>query len=617
MPVDLSKVSRGNTAGRHGAKAPRSKFIWINAQIIAQAESGCGLEALLCTTATHMPHMNLVNLTTAAHRLAKMVAHDAQAQTCLVHHPVFLELLDRVIKQLAVATLGSVQPQSLSNFIWALATARYVSAPVVTLIIELVLPILPKFKPFELSTTLWAIAKLRSVSSDEFISVPLHSLFDAAAQHIIECKTSFSFRVLSMLAWAFATVGHHNLNLLAVVAARMLNQMHEAGCQEMSNATWAYGTLGLLHAELFEAVVQQALPQLHRFKPQELSNMLWGFAATSFFHEQFFLQAANTAVGHGMEPQHLANILWAFARVRPNHAVTRNVVMCFLPSCVMNLAALKTQELSSIALSIAKAFGSSNVSHDAPPGEVLDFFSRSIEVIPARMNAFGTQSLLNMLSAFAQISVDLTERLLAKIRQEVLRRMTDMLSIELIRALEVFLQMTTDESSVTVVAIAGCLACEIEGRILGLPKQDIRCLSRICVRFFGLKDTPVLTRRQLQWCCHNIAVISSNGTLSSNGENDSKDSFAISDTARCDTLHGGNNGVDVDDALTESTQDLETISSGDSGSEMEFDALSFGSHAFSLVDSVMIRKAVKNTFLHFGGKCSSVRSRSAPPAMKA
>jgi len=66
---------------RQAERAKKSASVmWINGQIIANSQKG--VNELLLTVSTHLPQMNLVNLTTAMHRLGKFASHDPRCGLC-------------------------------------------------------------------------------------------------------------------------------------------------------------------------------------------------------------------------------------------------------------------------------------------------------------------------------------------------------------------------------------------------------------------------------------------------------------------------------------------------------------------------------------------------------
>ncbi|CAK0886031.1 unnamed protein product [Prorocentrum cordatum] len=287
--------------------------------------------------------MNLVNLSTAIHRLAKITANDPRAQAVLRQHPALEELQAAIASALEVLEPGEVQPQSLSNVVWSLATMRLLNWSLLQVVAALAMTNISLFKPFELSTMLWAFAKLVSTDHGEPGS-NVKPFFHVAANHITKHVQDFGFRCLATTAWAFATARQRHARFFRSIAAQMIPMVHAANCQEMANTAWAFGTTDFHDDQLFTALAERALMQLHDFKPQELSNLLWGFATNGFFHEGLFASSGLAAQRMNLQAQHLANILWAFARVQPRHHATQATTLSLLPLCISQLESFKPQE---------------------------------------------------------------------------------------------------------------------------------------------------------------------------------------------------------------------------------------------------------------------------------
>merc|ERR1719276_346200 len=98
------------------APTKRTTFPQVNSKIVAVAELG-SLDLLLSTVKEYLPVMNLVNMSTALHRLAKLTAYDGHSQARLRDHPVLAKLLAAAQGTLkkAVANNSSPSCQALSN----------------------------------------------------------------------------------------------------------------------------------------------------------------------------------------------------------------------------------------------------------------------------------------------------------------------------------------------------------------------------------------------------------------------------------------------------------------------------------------------------------------------
>jgi hypothetical protein len=477
--------------------------VWINALIIAKCDSGGNISDVLSTIVRRLPQMNLVNMTTAIHRLGKMVSHDAKAQSQLKQSHIFTDLVVAIAKSLANGNSADTQPQSLSNILWALASIRQGSVQIVRLACERAIPNIERFKPFELSMMLWAISKLATMDSNLHLDEePAKSMFGESSKYVMERVASIEFRCLSMIVWAYATAKLANHDLFSIVASQMMRTAHTATCQEMGNTVWAFGTFSYTEYQLFNTLAQKGMTEMENLKPQELSNMLWGFASSGFFHETFFQRAASVAATKDLSPQHLANIIWAFSLARPKHPLTQSIILKFLPSCCHQIDDFKPQELSSVIFSVAKAF----VPNDEPgqrselPAEAVRLFRCIPSVLPYEMESFSTQSLINMAAALEMVGLCDENTLLPSLALEALHRARAVQPAELLRLFQVFLAALPYGNYANVVS---SMAMILAGSVDNLRQRDARSLSRTCMEYLGF--TRGLNRQELKRVCIQLA----------------------------------------------------------------------------------------------------------------
>mmetsp|Transcript_67861 Transcript_67861/g.147775 ORF Transcript_67861/g.147775 Transcript_67861/m.147775 type:complete len:887 (-) Transcript_67861:75-2735(-) len=550
------RSKRGPKTRGNQSRGERDSFPWVNAQIISASETGT-TNQLLTTIAALLSQMNLVNLSTALHRLAKVTSNDSHAQGELRRHPTLDQLLVAICDVLGSIDASEAQPQSLSNIAWSLATIRLVKRPLVQVLASLAVTNMASFKPFELSTMLWALTKIGGV--DESAAWAAKPVFQAAAAHIVKNVQTFAFRCLATTVWAFATAKQRHARLFRCIAAQMMPLVHSANCQELANTVWAFGTADFHDDHLFAEVAEQSLLRLEQFKAQEISNILWGFATNGFFHEAFFAHASVIVQGMELEAQHLANILWAFARVRPRHPLTQVTVLALLPNCTAQLNSFKPQEVSSTALAVAKAFGHcdeleriSNVPGAArtpPPGGVMQQPPQALAFLRAvvpwalgRLHEFSAQSLANTVIAFVMLQMDYDSSLLPAIGDAVLRRYNTLEPTSMLHLLKGFAAVPHCPGSLQVVqALSAGLGHNVEE----LRPQELQALWRICS---GLLGTPCgTTPEEIRGHCMALAAgegMSGNQARLSNEveDNPATSMAAISASTMAGTNMGGWNG---------------------------------------------------------------------------
>eukprot|EP00928_Gymnodinium_smaydae_P056919 TRINITY_DN40209_c0_g1_i1.p1 TRINITY_DN40209_c0_g1~~TRINITY_DN40209_c0_g1_i1.p1 ORF type:complete len:461 (-),score=60.03 TRINITY_DN40209_c0_g1_i1:86-1339(-) len=270
--------------------AGRYRCPWINSQLIAEAGD---VNRLLNAIQAYLPHMNLVNISTALHRLAKLVSSSKAAQRAIRHNNVLSELLTAAHAALERAQCSCASPpcQALSNVTWALATLKVVNSDLWHAAAVLAGQVITSFKPFELSSTLWAFAKAGSL--DERVQIDSHSFFLSAAAHLRQHGQDLTFRCVIMTVWAFACHGMHDVALFKAAADRLVDPIGDASCQELCDTTWAFGTAGVLHEELFNAITQACLQRLGDFAPRQLSDVLHAFYSVGFNPKELAEAAAS------------------------------------------------------------------------------------------------------------------------------------------------------------------------------------------------------------------------------------------------------------------------------------------------------------------------------------
>lgn len=496
----------------------RSTHPWINQQIILASDTG-NLNQLVATVEAHLLEMNLVNLSTALHRLARMTQTDYSVQMQLRRTlmPNILVSLREALKR-AVYSASPPRSQALSNITWALASMQLPDIQCIELLAKQTTEQLGDFKHFELSTTLWAFAKLGSI--DVAVHKYVFPVFATASEYIVACLDKFTFRGLVMTLWAFATARQHDARLFRVVAAHLLPNLHTANCQELANTAWSFTTAGVHKERLFSRIAEEAIPRLAEFKPQELSSILWSFAAIGFCQEAFFEAAAVVVRGMQLQAQQLANILWAFTRARARQPSTQQAVLALLPRCTELIKTFKPQELASVSLAAAKSFGRGVDSQEvdvptAVPGAVplvvSTFFYTALPLVAPDLKEYSGQSVANIAHSFLSVHIGLESELFPAVGYEVAMRAEKLENSALLLLLKTLPQAPRS----TPVHGAICmLFAEASRRIhsKSLQPREISNLSRICNTLMGNESTSSsMDPNQLLECCSILAQ--SSGTL--------------------------------------------------------------------------------------------------------
>lgn len=512
MSEDMQQNGPG---GRHrnrarGRKAiKRATFPFINSQIIAIADSG-DLDLLISTIEGYIPQMNLVNVSTAMHRLAKMTSSNPHLQSALQQHSVMINLTNFARAALRKAEMSTSPPQcqALSNITWSMATIQIVDLDLLQTAARLSYRHIQSFKPFELSAGLWAYAKLDSLSPEACESAG--PLFQAAGEYIPAKVDQFSFRCLVMSAWAFATARQHNERFFRGIASQMQSMIHTAQCQELANAAWAFSTAGVREEKLFHELARNAMRLLADFKPQELSNIMWAFAAAGHFREDFFLASAAAVQTLDLQPQQLANMMWALSRIRPRHRVTATTILALLPRCTGSLECFKPQELASVALAVAKCFGNVSVesqdrnnsdpnsaSNATSHSQVHEFFMAALPLVASRLRFFSGQSLANIATSYLAMGMGSKTNLYSAIACEVCVRLKSLESGALLLLLR---NLPAAPHSACGVAICR-LFDEAYRRLDSFTAKELQILGKICASLVGLPPSRVVQPADIAKIC--------------------------------------------------------------------------------------------------------------------
>jgi hypothetical protein len=555
--------------------------------------------------------MNLVNISKALHRLAKMTGTNPDQVAMLQLHPLVVRLLGEVSTALVTADVEVSAPrcQALSNITWALATMGIVDKPLLRMVANLAEMSIVDFKPFELATLLWAFAKLGA--ADAAVREWSEPLFQVSGDHILQQADRFNFRCHVMIVWAFATARNKSTRLFGDIARRMVPRMHTASCQELANTAWSFSTVGVYEEGLFSELASSALLMLSEFKPQELSILLWSFAAIGFVHEDFFDNAALVASKTDLQAQHLANVLWAHSRVRPRHRTTQAVLLALLPRCMQVIESFKPQEISSVALAAAKCFGPHGVqlpSSKAPsadlfvlPSQARDFFVSALPWVMQHLSEFSGQSLANITSAYVAVQIGGDAGFFQAIGREVLRRVG---ALEASALLVLLRSLPGAPQGMWVHGAIRMLLAEAANRVDTLLPNEAQVLSKICTDLQGAQSNGGggVSYGDLRNSCQALAESGAWATaVLSDAWDEAFDMPAerVGDKSSDPVRQGDDAVVSVEASAEENSEkdgifasDASTADEDDGGAE-NFDR-AVKQHGFSAGGMIL---AVKNTFI--------------------
>mmetsp|Transcript_15078 Transcript_15078/g.40670 ORF Transcript_15078/g.40670 Transcript_15078/m.40670 type:complete len:462 (-) Transcript_15078:31-1416(-) len=276
----------------------------INAQIIAAAETK-NLTLLMATVEEYLKHMNIVNLSTALHRLAKLAAANPALVASLRQNHTLSDMVKAVRNLLWHASEENAAPQcqALSNIVWSFATLQVVDEPVLRCSAELASKHLAGFKQFELASLLWSYAKL--VDMRPALHKVCSPLFRQAAEYVKQRLDQFTFRCSVMLLWAYSAVQEHHAELLRSLTTQMMPLPRTIGCNDLVTIASSLSQATGCPETIFADIANKAVCRIHDFKIDELIDLVSAFARARCFHERLFEKALAVVASKSDAPRSL------------------------------------------------------------------------------------------------------------------------------------------------------------------------------------------------------------------------------------------------------------------------------------------------------------------------
>eukprot|EP00927_Polykrikos_kofoidii_P028100 TRINITY_DN24592_c0_g2_i2.p1 TRINITY_DN24592_c0_g2~~TRINITY_DN24592_c0_g2_i2.p1 ORF type:complete len:297 (-),score=55.72 TRINITY_DN24592_c0_g2_i2:20-886(-) len=244
----------------------------LSAQMmILEAAAQRDVQALLGVVRTRASELNAVSVSTAAHRLARLLKAERRQ-----HGPASRRSVHELRAPL-LSLADKLGPQGIANTLWALATLH--------------------------------------CEDDELFS----RLSEVAAEQTQQCSALH----LSNLAWALATLSKSESTLVAPLANEvpLRAAAGEFTPQGLSNILWSFVELRNWDARVFDSVGAASAVAASKFNAQDFSNTLWAFSMYprhSSEHKPMLrsFAVAAASIAPRLKPQDLSNIVWAFADVQ-------------------------------------------------------------------------------------------------------------------------------------------------------------------------------------------------------------------------------------------------------------------------------------------------------------
>jgi len=495
--------------------AKRDTFPWISSQIITVSESGSLME-LSQTCQAYTSQMNLVNISTAFHRIARLWTSNEDQEAAMMAQSVVEGLIQQANTVLARASASGTKPssQALANITWAMATLNIIDEPLLKAIATPAQSQVETFKPFELSTILWSFGKM-NLANPELCGCAAQ-LFEAAASVVPRSLEEFTLRCLVTITWAFAAFRHKEEHLFQAIGDHLISQVHTANCGELANIAWAYGLLQVHHEKLFQEVARRANVRLQDFKQQEIATIIWGFAASDFLPAAFFGNAALAAQRLALTPQQTTNILWALTRRRCKQTSLATTVLALLPAAMKQIERFNMPEIAICSMAAAKVV--KHIESNGKSGQkvssatsAVDFCVKAMQQALSRLNELSNVMLVNLAASFLIVGCPGSVVLLAAAGREALHRLQVLENPVLLHLIRVF---SVDLTALQPPALleGACqgmfraLFAEAARRMDSFKPREMQSLSVLCAQPLGLENAGDMSAGDLRSCCFALAT---------------------------------------------------------------------------------------------------------------
>jgi len=374
------------------------------------------IEALLLFTRKEIRRFDAGNVVIALASLPKLAGARGLESFC--QHLGWVELEERVS-----SCIQRLEPRGLAMVSYAAARLRWRDQSLLEAIIAAAEKRIGDFGSTDIAKLSWSLAKL-------CILDPAKNLWASLAKEGSRKCCTGSFIDISMIAWAFASIGLHDRALFGQLATAIINREPELPPQTISNIAWAFAKAKMKNELLFEALARRSIETAAQFDTQGVSNTLWGFASLGINHEGVFAalgeHTVNSALWRHFSPQMASNVIWAFSRagitdVPVFTAITQyireqshrfdnqNISNC---AWAFALAELQSKEvfnvLTQCALGRLRSFRMSELSGllwAFARAKVADspIFEEAVEVLMPRQKELDSQGLSNLIWILATV----------------------------------------------------------------------------------------------------------------------------------------------------------------------------------------------------------------------
>ena len=178
---------------------------------------------------------------------------------------------------------------------------------------------------------------------------------EAMACEIIRRPSSaFSLQVVIGIAWAYASAGCHEKDLLNYISDICISRCDELKTKEVASLAWSFVTLDYHHRPLLTALAESSKARWPEFDAASIANMAWAYSTARADMPRLFEGIASVAMDKRDEftSQGVSMLIWSYAAI--GH-VDRSLLTWFEPMVKSVLRECNCQSLTNIAWTYAVA----------------------------------------------------------------------------------------------------------------------------------------------------------------------------------------------------------------------------------------------------------------------
>ena len=311
----LNSVQRRRALAFHGATVAARKAELLEMhpdrlavqQDILRARS-VGRVLAICSE-EELQRMDLVNLITAVHRIAKLYEGSHSA---LAGNPRFEKLLTIVSEQIDV-----LQPRGIVHLVWSLASLQCWPNWANDLMFQRCKENCSSFTGRDLSVLLGSLVKVTKLAPLRECKQLQEVLVGQLHQRLPELTTSVD---LACAAAALSRLQVRDERLFVAMAQQAHPILEEFSMSDITSLLWAFAALNFTHSELCEGIRSLLRQQAETCSPKELTQIAWALSRLQEADEELLTETIAPVVRSKFldfeVPRDLCTLAFAFSNVR-------------------------------------------------------------------------------------------------------------------------------------------------------------------------------------------------------------------------------------------------------------------------------------------------------------